>query len=64
MRGLKTTDTATLDGQRVYYNHIRPHQGLGGKTPGQAAGLELGLGVNRWESIISEAVARRRIAEQ
>jgi transposase InsO family protein len=55
MRGLKTTDTATLDGQRVYYNHIRPHQGLNGKTPAQAAGLELDLGVNKWEAIIKKA---------
>jgi len=55
MRGLKATDTATLDGQRVYYNHIRPHQGLNGKTPAQAAGLELGLGVNKWESLIKKA---------
>jgi putative transposase len=54
-RGIKTTDTAILDGQRVYYNHIRPHQGLDGKTPAQAAGLELGLGANRWEGIIRKA---------
>jgi transposase InsO family protein len=55
MRALKTTDTATLDGQRVYYNHIRPHQGLDGKTPAQAAGLELDLGTNKWESLIKKA---------
>jgi transposase-like protein/DNA-directed RNA polymerase subunit M/transcription elongation factor TFIIS len=55
MRGIKTPDSATFDGQRIYYNHIRPHQGLNGKTPGQAAGLELGLGVNKWESLIKKA---------
>jgi transposase InsO family protein len=55
MRALKNDDTAILDGQRIYYNHIRPHQGLGGKTPGQAAGLELDLGVNKWESLIKKA---------
>jgi len=55
MRNLKNTDTPILDGQRIYYNHIRPHQGLNGKTPAQAAGLELDLGVNKWESIIKKA---------
>jgi len=45
--GLESEDSETLDGQRVYYNHIRPHQGLNGKTPAEAAGLELGLGVNK-----------------
>jgi transposase InsO family protein len=58
MRGLKITDTATLDGQRVYYNHIRPHQGLNGKTPAEAAGLELDLGTNKWESLIKKATKR------
>ena len=57
MRNLKNTDTAILDGQRVYYNHIRPHQGLNGKTPAQAAGLDLDLGVNKWESLIKKAQA-------
>ena len=55
MRAVKNKDTAILDGQRIYYNHIRPHQGLNGKTPAQAAGLELDLGVNKWESLIKKA---------
>jgi transposase InsO family protein len=55
MRNLKKTDTPILDGQRIYYNHIRPHQALNGKTPAQAAGLELGLGANKWESLIKKA---------
>ena len=57
MRGMKKTDTVILDGQRVYYNHIRPHQALNGKTPAQAAGLELDLGVNRWMTIARRAQA-------
>jgi transposase-like protein len=39
MQALKNGDTAILDGQRIYYNHIRPHQGLNGKTPAEAAGI-------------------------
>jgi hypothetical protein len=57
---LKTTDTAILDGQRVYYSHIRPHQALNGKTPAQVAGIDLDLGVNKWESIIKKASTRVR----
>jgi transposase InsO family protein len=55
LRALKNDDTAILDGQRIYYNHTRPHQGLNGKTPAQAAGLELDLGANKWESLIKKA---------
>jgi hypothetical protein len=60
MRALRTLESATLDGQRIYYNHIRPHQGLGGKTPAEAAGLDLALGPNKWEAIIARAVGNRR----
>jgi len=59
MHGMKKTDTVILDGQRVYYNHIRPHQALNGKTPAQAAGLELDLGVNRWMILIQNASEER-----
>ena len=55
MRVLRTLESATLDGQRIYYDHIRPHQGLNGKTPAQVAGLELDLGTNKWESLIKKA---------
>jgi len=57
-RGIKTTDTAILDGQRIYYNHLREHQALG-KTPAQATGLDLDLGVNKWESLIKKALNPR-----
>jgi transposase InsO family protein len=60
MRALKNNDTAILDGQRVYYNHIRPHQALNGKTPGQVAGLELDLGENRWLTLIQNAKVQAR----
>jgi transposase-like protein len=54
MRAIKKPDSAIIEGQRVYYNHIRPHQGLNGKTPAQAAGLDLNLGTNKWESLIKK----------
>ncbi|MGB9023459.1 MAG: hypothetical protein WCC94_08500 [Candidatus Bathyarchaeia archaeon] len=52
---IKKPDSPIIEGQRIYYNHIRPHQGLNGKTPAQAAGIELDLGVNKWEAIIKKA---------
>jgi hypothetical protein len=60
MRTMKNTDTAILDGQRIYYNHIRPHQALNGKTPAEAAGLEPHMGPNKWQAIITKAVGNRR----
>ena len=40
MRGMETRSTAGLvmDGFMVYYNHLRPHHTLRGKTPAEAAG--------------------------
>jgi len=43
-----------LDGWFVYYNFLRPHSSLGGKTPAEVAGIELDL-PNRWESLIDLA---------
>jgi transposase-like protein len=54
MRALKNSDTAILDGQRIYYNHIRPHQALNGKTPAEAAGIGT-EGENKWLTFIQNA---------
>jgi transposase-like protein len=56
-RGLdSTTKTeAILDGWFVYYNFLRPHSALGGKTPAEAAGINLNLD-HRWESLIDLAI--------
>jgi putative transposase len=42
MRGLGNRDTAQLvmDGWEVHYNFFRPHMGLGGQTPAQAAKIK------------------------
>ncbi len=55
MRAIKKPNSAFIEGQRIYYNHIRPHQGLDGKTPAEVAGIDLDLGVNKWESLIKKA---------
>lgn len=45
---------AMLDGWFVYYNFLRPHSALDGKTPAEVAGIKLDL-ENRWESLIDLA---------
>jgi transposase-like protein len=54
MRGLKIKQTAILQGMQVYHNFIRPHEGLKGKTPAEACGIEL-KGDNKWIILIQNA---------
>jgi transposase-like protein len=55
MRGLKTEKTPILPMQDIYYNFIRPHQALEGKTPAEKAGVELNLNGNKWLGLIKKA---------
>jgi hypothetical protein len=41
MRGLKRMDTPILKGTQIYHNFIKPHQGLQGRTPAEAAGIKV-----------------------
>jgi len=41
MRGLKTKDTAILQGYQLFHNFIREHQGLNGQTPAEACGITI-----------------------
>ena len=54
MSGLEDEPTAQtiIDGFRIYYNFIRPHMALSGKTPSEQAGIDLELGNNKWLSLI------------
>jgi hypothetical protein len=55
MRAIKKTDSAFIDGQRIYYNYMRSYTALKGKTPAEAAGINLNLDQNKWESLIRKA---------
>ncbi len=55
MRAIKKTDSAFIEGQRIYYDYLRPHTALKGKTPAEAAGIDLALEGNKWEAIIKKA---------
>jgi len=54
-RGLKKEDTPIIDGERIYYNYIRPNQALDGKTPAEMGGIDLELGDNKWLELIKKA---------
>jgi putative transposase len=54
MRGLQNKDTAILKGMQIYHNFIRPHEGLKGKTPAEACGIEI-RGDNKWITLMQNA---------
>jgi transposase-like protein len=54
MRGLKKSGTPIIQGIQIYHNYIRPHEGLNGKTPTEACGIEI-KGDNKWLTLIQNA---------
>jgi putative transposase len=54
MRGLKKKSTPILQGMQIFHNYIRPHEGLDGKTPAEACGIEI-RGDNKWITLIQNA---------
>jgi transposase-like protein len=60
MRGLKAFESTKqiLEGYTVHYNYVRPHQGLGGKTPAQAARMDA---PSNWKGLIDQATKHEAI---
>ncbi len=54
MRSLKRDDSPVLKGMQVFHNFVRPHMALEGKTPAEAAGIQI-EGENKWLTIIQNA---------
>jgi len=54
MRSLKREDSPILDGYQIFHNHVRPHMGLGGRTPAELTGIEI-KGENKWLTLIQNA---------
>ncbi|UCE36089.1 MAG: DDE-type integrase/transposase/recombinase [Thermoplasmata archaeon] len=62
MRGYDHRETGQiiLDGERFYYNNIRPHESLKGMTPGQVAGLpHVSDDDNPWLTYIKKALEEK-----
>lgn len=59
MRGLDDEATAQtiMDGMRIYYNFLRPHSALNGKTPAQKA--KVALDAENWFSLIKKAANQK-----
>jgi len=54
VRGVKKSDSSLIKGYQIYHNYMRPHEGLDGKTPAEAAGIEV-KGSNKWLTLIQNA---------
>jgi transposase-like protein len=55
MRGLKIENSPIIDGNRIYYNFIKPHESLNGKTPCEEAGITI-EGDNKWLTLMKTAI--------
>jgi hypothetical protein len=58
-RGLKNEDSPMIEGFPIFHNFIREHEGLGGKTPSEAAGIVV-QGPNKWLTLIQNASEKKR----
>jgi transposase-like protein len=63
MRALDNEESAKefIEAFKIWYNFLRPHMSLGGLTPAERAGIQLGLGENRWEDLIKQAYISRKL---
>jgi transposase InsO family protein len=61
IRGLDDEATAQtmMDGLQVYYNFLRPHMALDGKTPAQKAKLVGDTEKVNWASLIKKATKNK-----
>jgi transposase-like protein len=53
-RGWKSHESAIAEGQRIYYNFVKPHQALEGKTPAETAGIKT-KGKDKWYTSLQNA---------
>jgi hypothetical protein len=59
MRGLKNSGSPILKGMQIHYS-IKPHMGLDGKTPAEAAGIRV-EGEDKWLTIMQNASRNSQI---
>ena len=54
LRGLKKDNTPILIGYQIFHSFIRTHEGLKGKPPAEACGIEV-KGKDKWITLIQNA---------
>ena len=62
-RGWKSMESAMPEGNRIFYNFLRPNMALQGQTPAEAAGIDLNLEGNRWMQLIRAAKRNENLTE-
>ena len=60
MRGLKNEEIPILPGYQIFHNFMRPHQGLKGKTPAEACGIEA-IGEYKWITLIQNGRQKTKL---
>jgi hypothetical protein len=61
IRSLKKDDTPIISSMQIFHNYVRPTMALDGRTPANAAGIEV-QGENKWLTIIQNASANPKHA--
>ena len=56
-RCVKLMDAPILKATRIYHTFIKPHEGLNGKTPDEAAGIKV-EGDDKWLTLIQNSSKR------
>jgi hypothetical protein len=62
MRGLKIDTTPIVEGHRLYYNFIKPHEALNGRTPSEEAGITID-GKDKWLTLMKTSLSYKRFKE-
>ena len=55
-RGINKEESLIFRMAILHHNYIKPHAGIGGRTPAEAAGIDV-RGADRWRTLIQNAVA-------
>ena len=56
VRGINREDTSIFRITIIHHNFIKPHGGIGGRTPAEAAGIEM-REQDKWLTLIQNAAA-------
>lgn len=60
MRGVKVDSTPIIEGHRLYYNFIKPHEALEGRTPSEEAGINI-EGKDKWLTLMHSAIQYQKV---